>query len=477
MESEYHLRKLKADLAKQTLLSMHQLIESHAADFDLDKLIYSLKPEAANQDKVDPEDSKDMGNSYERLYKQTKDRYEKCGVEFDNHWHWTITWRQAISYKSLGALYGVDNIITHTHPRAQKAVNQIFQDDLSQYMRWYPWRWFSDMQFIGCGGFSAVYSANLKLPFIPVNNVLKVGLKIVDDKVLNEIAVQSRAFLALLFSGVTVCETTGDLMMVMTFAQDGNLEDHFQQDPMGDLDLKTITGTITRIAINIASLHDEIGMCHRNIHPRNVICAEEDYFLVDYRFSTASNEATTVTQTAKAHYGRLPFIAPEVRDGVYTEKSDIYSLGIIIWQLLAKVVFPSPEIMLANPDVYRIESVPGIPKWYEALYTACLEPNPANRPDADEICSIVRSHNEDMPDKCPLPQETLQYVADRRKACDEHLTKTAVSIPGSNNPRTSTTRVYTLASLPPTDELVRLQFTNKPFDMALYEIDDEDDSM
>lgn len=86
MESEYHLRKLKADLAKQTLLSMHQLIESHAADFDLDKLIYSLKPEAANQDKVDPEDSKDMGNSYERLYKQTKDRYEKCGVEFDNHW-------------------------------------------------------------------------------------------------------------------------------------------------------------------------------------------------------------------------------------------------------------------------------------------------------------------------------------------------------------------------------------------------------
>jgi serine/threonine protein kinase len=195
------------------------------------------------------------------------------------------------------------------------------------------------MQFIGCGGFSAVYSANLKLPFIPVNNVLKVGLKIVDDKVLNEaslahflsitscyyysfflslpsnssifspllqIAVQSRAFLALLFSGVTVCETTGDLMMVMTFAQDGNLEDHFQQDPMGDLDLKTITGTITRIAINIASLHDEIGMCHRNIHPRNVICAEEDYFLVDYRFSTASNEATTVTQAAKAHYGKQP---------------------------------------------------------------------------------------------------------------------------------------------------------------------------
>ncbi|GAB5591360.1 hypothetical protein Unana1_06260 [Umbelopsis nana] len=475
MESEYHLRKLKADLARQTLLSMQQLIENHAEDFDLSKLIHTIKPQLANNQQ--PEQPKDTLNSYERLYKQTRDRYEKCGVEFDTHWHWTITWRQAISYKALGDLYGVENVIQNTHPRARKAITQIFEDDLSQYMRWYPWRWFGNMQFLGCGGFSAVYSATLKLPFISPTTELKVALKIVDDKVLNEIAVQSRAFLALLFSGVTVCETTGDLMMVMTYAQDGNLEDHFQQDPLGDLDMKTITGTITRIAINIASLHDEIGMCHRNIHPRNVICAEEDYFLVDYRFSTASNEATSVTQAAKAHYGRLPFIAPEVRQGIYTEKSDIYSLGIIIWQLVSKVVFPSPEIMLSDPDVYRIEPVPGVPKWYEALYTACLEPNPANRPDADEICSVVRSHNEDMPDKCPLDPQTAQYVSQRRKACDEHLAKTAITIPGSNNPRTSTTRVYTLASLPSTESLVRLHFTNMPFDMALYEIEDEDESM
>lgn len=42
------------------------------------------------------------------------------------------------------------------------------------------------MQFLGCGGFSAVYSATLKLPFISPTTELKVALKIVDDKVLNE---------------------------------------------------------------------------------------------------------------------------------------------------------------------------------------------------------------------------------------------------------------------------------------------------
>lgn len=84
MESEYHLRKLKADLARQTLLSMQQLIENHAEDFDLSKLIHTIKPQLANNQQ--PEQPKDTLNSYERLYKQTRDRYEKCGVEFDTHW-------------------------------------------------------------------------------------------------------------------------------------------------------------------------------------------------------------------------------------------------------------------------------------------------------------------------------------------------------------------------------------------------------
>ena len=89
-------------------------------------------------------------------------------------------------------MYGVQNVVENTHPRAKKAITQIFQDDLSQYMRWYPWRWFSNMQFIGCGGFSAVYSATLQLPFLYANTELKVALKIVDDKVLNEVKLYSK---------------------------------------------------------------------------------------------------------------------------------------------------------------------------------------------------------------------------------------------------------------------------------------------
>jgi hypothetical protein len=72
-----------------------------------------------------------------------------------------------------------------SNPRARKAVQQIYCEQLDQYMQWFPWSWFSHMQFIGAGGFSAVYAAFMSPPY-DIEPV-KVSLKVVDDKILNEV--------------------------------------------------------------------------------------------------------------------------------------------------------------------------------------------------------------------------------------------------------------------------------------------------
>lgn len=154
-------------------------------------------------------------------------------------------------------------------------------------------------------------------------------------------------------------------MMIMNLAEGGNLEDHIKRDPLADSDMKAIIEMAVRLATSLYNLHDEIEFCHRNIHPRNVICADAEYFLVDYRYSTPCDEATAVTRASKAHYGRVPYIAPEVRRGLYTVKSDVYSLGIILWQLVSKVLFPGTDVLFDEPGIYRIEPVPGVPKWFE----------------------------------------------------------------------------------------------------------------
>jgi serine/threonine protein kinase len=276
-----------------------------------------------------------------------------------------------------------------------------------------------------------------------------------------------------LFQGLTVCESTGDLMMVMKMSNDGNLEDHMQQLPLGDLDLKTITGTILRLAVNLADLH-KAELCHRNVHPRNIMCTDSDYFLVDYRFSTPSKESSSVTALTKAVYGRLPYIAPEVRRGVYTEKSDIYSLGIIIWQLVSKVIFPSPDVLLDgggsnnSHNSYRIEKVPGLPDWYHKLYVSCLEPKPENRPTASDLCQILNTIHNGLEYTVPLNREVTEYIVARRAEVADHL-RTYSKIKGIVS--ASTTRLFTLSNLPSTENYVDLSFTHTPFDVLSWQKD------
>lgn len=93
--------------------------------------------------------------------------------------------------------------------------------------------------------------------------------------------------------------------MIATLVQDGNLENRISAVQHQGLNMPMAADIVTRLAFNLASLHDEIGMCHRNIHPGNVLCADDDYFLIDFRFSTAANEAAKVTKSAMAHYGKL----------------------------------------------------------------------------------------------------------------------------------------------------------------------------
>ncbi|KAI8097806.1 kinase-like domain-containing protein [Gilbertella persicaria] len=444
-------QQLHEELLKQTRLAVTQFIELCPDIFGLKNLILQT-----NQFLLP------VNERVTQLYQDVCDTYADNHIPFDHAWNWVMIWRQQLSFRSLAEHYGQEQVMAAVHPRARKAISQIYTEHLDQYMQWFPWSWFSEMQFIGAGGFSAVYAVNMTPAYDP--QPLRMALKIVDYKLLNEISVQAKAFLPLLFQGLTVCESTGDLMMVMKCSNDGNLEDHMQQLPLGDLDLKTITGTILRLAANLVDLH-KVGMCHRNVHPRNIVCTDSDYFLVDYRFATPSHESSSVTAITKAVYGRLPYIAPELRQGIYTEKSDIYSLGVIIWQLVSKVIFPSPDVLLnghkgSEEHVYRIEIVPGLPEWYQKLYIACLEPKPEHRPDAIEICQALQPIHNALDYSVPLDRRVTEYIVARRAEVADHL-RTYAKVKGSVSG--STTRLYTLSNLPSTQPFVLLPFENAPF--------------
>lgn len=101
-----------------------------------------------------------------------------------------------MSYESIAELADGDTtkIIQSCHPKCQKSVEAIYKYDLAPYMRWYPWRWFSDLVLIGSGGFSAVYAAHVALLYDASQDGQVIGqhkrpvaIKVVDEKILNEV--------------------------------------------------------------------------------------------------------------------------------------------------------------------------------------------------------------------------------------------------------------------------------------------------
>src|SRR3984957_14651384 len=122
------------------------------------------------------------------------------------------------------------------------------------------------------------------------------------------------------------------------------------------------------IIINLYFIHKENAI-HRDLHSGNILYSQfnDGWFISDLGFCGPANK------TSKCIYGNLPYIAPEVIAGKeYTFASDIYSIGILMWESLSgQPPFMNYEhdctLALKIIDGMRPKITPGIPSEYENL--------------------------------------------------------------------------------------------------------------
>ncbi|PKY20934.1 kinase-like protein [Rhizophagus irregularis] len=99
----------------------------------------------------------------------------------------------------------------------------------------------------------------------------------------------------------------------------------------------------------------------------------------------------------KSVYGNLPYIAPEViARKVTTYKSDIYSIGILMWEISSGrppfISYEHDDCDLAINIIngMRPKIVPGTPLEYKNLMIQCWDANPLNRPDIGTLRIRIR---------------------------------------------------------------------------------------
>jgi eukaryotic-like serine/threonine-protein kinase len=148
-----------------------------------------------------------------------------------------------------------------------------------------------------------------------------------------------------------------------------------------------------RLAEGLAHAHDQ-GVVHRDLKPANVLLTDDGQpMLLDFNLSQNSHLAAPASRVG----GTLPYMAPEHLEAfqglgrVVDARSDLYSLGVILFELLTgRPPFPRRTMpiheLLPLMIADRVGSPPRLQRWNkavspaaEAIVRRCLEPDPARR--------------------------------------------------------------------------------------------------
>ena len=166
---------------------------------------------------------------------------------------------------------------------------------------------------------------------------------------------------------------------------------------------------LSQVCHSLADAHAR-GLVHRDVTPANIYACrmglEYDFVKVlDFglvKFNDPSTMQTTLMTGPHVTTGTPAFMAPEIitNEGEVDQRADVYALGCVAYYLLTgQLVFEADtpmkmflQHMQATPIPPSLRSELRIPREVDELVLACLEKEPANRPqNAEEVLRMIRS--------------------------------------------------------------------------------------
>ncbi len=238
---------------------------------------------------------------------------------------------------------------------------------------------------VGSGGMADVYKARChKLNRFVAIKILKPEYsddKNFVEKFRNE--AQSAAGLSHpnIVNVYDVAEDEGLYYIVMELIEGITLKKFIERK--GRLEIRDAVGIAIQIAQGMEAAHAN-HIIHRDIKPQNIIISREGKVKVtDFGIAKATS-SNTVTSNAM---GSVHYISPEqVRGGNSDEKSDIYSLGVTLYEMISgSVPFEGDNAVsiavnhIQNEAKTLGEIVPTVPVSIDKIVQKCMQKNPERR--------------------------------------------------------------------------------------------------
>lgn len=250
---------------------------------------------------------------------------------------------------------------------------------------------------IGSGGMADVYKAkDHVLNRLVAIKVLKQEYS-TDATFVKKFRVEAQSAAGLshpnIVSVYDVGEDDGVYFIVMELVQGITLKNYI--DMKGKLDIREALNISVQIAAGLSAAHEN-RIIHRDIKPQNIIMSRDGKVKVtDFGIAKVA-DSTTVTTTAA---GTVHYISPEQARGGYSdERSDIYSLGITMYEMVTgRVPFEGETNVAVALMHIQSEMVPprklepSIPVSFEKIILKCTQKKPERRyASAKELIADLR---------------------------------------------------------------------------------------
>lgn len=170
----------------------------------------------------------------------------------------------------------------------------------------------------------------------------------------------------------------GHIVIVSEYAPDGSLADLLKKQ--GRLSIEKAIEMIDGILAGLEYLHSR-NIVHRDLKPENVLLQGETPRLADFGISRVLR--STETSASLNLSGTPRYMAPEAFDRKRNEQTDIWSAGVMFYEILAgKCPFDEDNLINLVSSIATKEPEPlpdYVPQWLNHVILKSLAKNPQNR--------------------------------------------------------------------------------------------------
>jgi Protein kinase domain len=243
---------------------------------------------------------------------------------------------------------------------------------------------------IGAGGMGEVYKGKAIQTGDPVAIKMMLGDLVEDESALALFRKEASALHYLQHDAIvryyvfTVEPVLQRPYLAMEFVDGRSLHDILQDGP---LPFEAVRALMERLASGLQAAHDR-GIIHRDVSPDNIIIPQGDVRrakIIDFGIarSTHLGQATVI---GSGFAGKYNYVSPEqlgLFGGEVTAKSDIYSLGLVLYEALTARPLDMGGSQVQIVDKRRkVPDLGTIDMRFRPLLERMLRPDPNDRPES-----------------------------------------------------------------------------------------------